>query len=148
MLSVPLKGYDFDAKPARSFTTKFKGFHKEGRRESLEFSYVARSEDYYNNERELWREERTVVFSRTEKNREFTFDPAASNISAEFEEKIFAFDSMNENDFLKFAFDRLQKIAKDPADRRRAWLTEFLRGTPPDDNAIALKRLLKQNPGR
>ena len=56
---------------------------------------------------ELWQEERTVVFSRTQKNPKFMFDPAASNISAEFKSKIFAFDSMSENDFLEFAFDRL-----------------------------------------
>jgi hypothetical protein len=147
VLDVPLKGHDVNAKPARYFSTRFKGFHKAGQHESLEFSYGVRFEDYNHDERELWQEERTVVFSRTNRNSKFTFEPAASSISAEFKNKIFAFDSMDENDFLDFAFNRLQKIAKDPADHRRAWLAEFLRSTPPGNNATALKRLLEQNPG-
>ncbi len=146
--AVPLKGHDLNARPARYFATRFKGFHKAGIRESLEFSFLVRFEDYNNDERELWQEERTVVLSRTEKNAKFTFDPAASNITTEFRNKIFAFDSMNENDFLDFAYDRLLKIAKDPADGRRVWLAEFLRTTAPGRKATALKHLVDQNPRR
>jgi hypothetical protein len=148
ILKVPLKGHDVNAKPARYFSTRFKGFHKAGQRESLEFSYLVRFDDYGDAERELWQEERTVVFSRTNRNSKFTFDPTASNIPANFEEKIFAFDSMNENDFVAFAYNRLLKIARDPTDSRRVWLSEFLRDTAPGNNATALKRLLEQNPGR
>jgi len=55
---------------------------------------------------------------------------------------------MNENDFVASAYNRLLKIARDPTDSRRVWLSEFLRDTAPGNNATALKRLLEQNPGR
>jgi len=70
----------------------------------------------YEDERELWQEERTVVFSRTDTNAPFVFDPVASTISAAFKAKVFATDSMDRNDFVEFAYDRLLRIARDAAD--------------------------------
>jgi hypothetical protein len=114
VLTLPFRGDDVNAKPARYFSTRFKAFHVEGSRDSLEFGYTVRFEDYPN-QRQLWQEERTVVFSRAKRSGAFAFDPAASTISAAFEKKVFAIASMGENDFLEFAYNRLLRIAGDAA---------------------------------
>ncbi len=124
-LTLPLRGDDVNAKPARYFSTRFKTYSTSGSRQSLEFAFVVRFEDYPDS-RELWQEERRVVFSRANDRAEFAFDPAASDITSSFVEKIFAIDSMNEDDFVEFAYDRLITIAKSPVDARRTWLRQFL----------------------
>ncbi len=138
ILTLPLRGHDVDAKPARYFSTRFKAYSTSGSRQSLEFAFVVRFDDYQNS-RELWQEERTVVFSRANTRAGFAFDPAASNITSAFADKIFAFDSMDESDFVEFAHDRLMTIAKDPDDPRRAWLRQFLQDVPPSAKVRALK---------
>jgi hypothetical protein len=119
------------------------GFHRSGRREFLEFAYIVRFEDY-EKQRELWQEERTVVFSRADANGLFTFDSAASGISAAFADKVFAFDSLDEDEFVEFAYDRLLGIAGKSGDRSRAWLRGFLRNIPDSAKAKKLESMLEQ----
>lgn len=141
VLTLPYRGHDVNAKPARYFSTRFKGLHRQGSRESFEFGFVVMFQDY-DNEHQLWQEERTVVFSRTNTIAAYVFDPVASSMTASFKNKVFAFDSMDENDFVEFAYDRLSRIADDPADRRRDWLRSFLGGVPKTARVRALEALL------
>jgi hypothetical protein len=141
VLTLPSRGDDVNARPARYFSTRFKAFHRSGSRESLEFGYIVLFEDY-EDQRQLWQEERTVVFSRPDSIGAFVFDPAASDISAAFEKKVFAFDSMEANDFLEFAWNRLLRIAGDPADRRRDWLRNFLEDLPDSPKVRTIDALL------
>ena len=141
VLTLPAGGDDVNAKPARSFSARFRAFHRQGSRESLEFGYVVLFQDY-EDERELWQEERTVVFSRTDTNAPFVFDPVASTISAAFKAKVFAIYSMDRNDFVEFAYDRLLRIARDAADPRRDWLRRLLGETQESPKVNALEALL------
>jgi hypothetical protein len=141
VLTLPSRGHDVNAKPARLFSTRFKALHKAVNRESLEFGYVVLFEDYQNGH-QLWQEERTVVFSRAKPEAGFVFDPVASNISAAFEKKVFSFDSMDEDEFVEFAYDRLRRIASDPADARRGWLRQYLASIPSTANVKSLKAIL------
>jgi hypothetical protein len=141
VLTLPSRGHDVNAAPARYFSTRFRGFHQRAGRESLEFGYVVIFQDY-EHERQLWQEERTVVFSRANSNSAFAFDPAASSLSAAFKNKVFAFDSMDENDFIEFAYDRLMRIASDSTDNRREWLQGFLDGMSETAKVKALKAAL------
>jgi hypothetical protein len=77
-------------------------------------------------------------------NGALAFDPAASDISEDFEEKVFGFDSLDEKDFLEFAYNRLLRIAGDPADRRREWLRSFLAKIPASGKVRKLGRLLDE----
>jgi hypothetical protein len=146
VLTVPLHGDDVNARPARYFQTRFKTYPAAAGRESLEFAYVVRFEDYVNS-RELWHEERTVVFSRQNSGSQFTLDASLSDLTFEFADKVFAFDSLDEEGFIEFAFDRLMAIAappappvrKDRADTRRAWLRDFLQHAPDSEKARSLK---------
>jgi hypothetical protein len=125
VLSLPSDGWDVNARPARYISTRFRNFSSSGKRESLEFGFIVAFQDYPAG-REIWQEERTVVFSRTGPNTPFEFDAARSGISAAFKGKLFAFDSMDENDFINFAYERLRVIAADPKDGRRDWLRDYL----------------------
>jgi hypothetical protein len=141
VLTLPSRGHDVNAKPARYFSTRFRGFHQRAGRESLEFGYMVLFQEY-EQERQLWQEERTVVFSRANSSTTFVFDPAASSLSAAFKNKVFAFDSMDENDFIEFAYDRLLRIASDSADNRRDWLHRFIDGMHETAKVKALKSAL------
>jgi hypothetical protein len=141
LLTLPLRGDDMNARPARHFSTRFTTYSRSGNRQSLEFAFVVRFDDYQNS-RELWQEERKVVYSRANARAEFAFDPAASNISSSFADKIFSFDSMNEDDFVEFAYNRLLTIARSPADARRTWLRQFLQDASPSARVSALKTLI------
>ncbi len=143
VLTLPFRGDDVNAEPARYFSTRFKAFHRSDSQESLDFRQVVRFEDYPN-QRQLWQEERTVVFSRANRSGAFAFDPAASNISAEFEKKVFAIDPLDKNEFLEFAYNRLLQIAGDSADRRRGWLRGFLADIPDSAKARKLETVLDQ----
>jgi hypothetical protein len=144
VLSLPSHGHDVNAKPARYFSTRFKAFHEQQGRESLEFGYVVLFQDC-EHERQLWQEERTVEFSRQNSNSKFVFDPAASSISARFADKVFAFDSLNENDFVEFAFDRLLHIASKSGDPRQNWLRDFLSALHETPHVKALKAALNSS---
>jgi hypothetical protein len=142
-LTVPSRGDDVNAKPARYFSTRFKGLQSREGRESLEFGFVVLFQDYLSG-RQLWQEERNVVFSRADTSKPFTFDQAASDISAAFKDSIFAIDAMDERNFVEFAYDRLLGIAGDPADRRQDWLRRFLRELPDSEQVKTLKALLRE----
>jgi len=142
VLTVPAAGYDVDARPSRYFSTRFRTFRKLGSTESLEFGFVI-AFGGYPYDPELWQEERTVVFSRSGPNAAFVFDPAQSGISKTIMDKLFAFDSLDENDFVEFAYDRLRAIALHPADARRSWLSDYLSQMEATPKVKALEALLK-----
>ncbi len=93
-------------------------------------------------ERKLWQEERTVAFFRVDRNARFVFDSTSSDTSADFKDKVFAFDSMDENDFVEFAYDRLLTIAGNPADPRRDWLRDFLSEVDESDKVLTLESMI------
>jgi len=144
VLSLSSHGHDVNAKPARYFSTRFRSFHEQQGRESLEFGYVVLFQDY-EHERQLWQEERTVVFSRQNSDSKFVFDPAASSISKRYADKVFAIDSLDENDFVEFAFDRLLQIADKSGDPRQNWLRGFLSALRETPHVKALKVALNSS---
>ncbi|MBC7928011.1 MAG: hypothetical protein H7039_20385 [Bryobacteraceae bacterium] len=147
VLSLPLRGYDIEAIPARYFSTRFRRFRSVKGREVLEFAYIVQFEDDEHHLL-LWQEERTVQYSRATNNASFAFDSQGSHIPEDLVDKVFSFDSLHRKDFVDFTYERLRSIAANRADHRRNWLREFLAGEPLNAKTQTLQQTLDSSEGK
>jgi hypothetical protein len=124
VLSVPSGGHDINYDPNRSFSTRFVRSQLDNGKETLRFIYYV--EFTSPSGEPLWFEEKFVGFSRPAGMGEFLFDSRNSELSKEYAEKVFAFDTLDGRQLLEFNRPHLLDIARGGDSTRKMWLEEQL----------------------
>ena len=126
VLPLRIEGHSCQMDCAHRFTSRFLAYERTSRHELLRFAFAARFETGGDRSRVLWREQRIAVYSRSVGTAVFRFDPRKSTVSPDYRDKVFNYDTLSREDFIRFGLPWLMKIARTPRDIRRPWLKRFV----------------------
>lgn len=149
VLSYPVKGHDFNScsSPAREFRSSARVQASPGRptriRTDLSVAYSACDSGDHDDYTHLFTRKQKAVYEWDSASHRFVFDPNHSGISEKELGNVYSYDSLTDQEFLRYNWVELQKLARYGSRRQRQWLEEYAAGVPRSAEAKRLTELVR-----